>query len=523
MRYSLDWVHDWTGEWLGPETDTTVFPGQGPSGSYTFALDLEVGYTLTWRWPTPVIKKKSGKEQRISRNDRAKESYSGSVLLFGADMASVRAQLARFMALGDAFLLGLPHEALTLRANASGAVVYVKDTSLSDWMNTGQRCVVVRDGSSVDAVIQSHTSNSITLDVSPGTIGDVGGFIMPALAVYLEPEQAFDRYPVNAERWHINARAATFDFAMGLHSLALGPLTTHVGLDAATVTAKNPGAAPTFAMIDDAIAGEHLVETPAAVEVHYTSGGGAPQQTSVADLQALLLTSSIVSPTGTWGAGLLTTGDAFAATQLAGGDTAGPVGTGASLTTYSGDGTSRPVWDRRLLNDGTITDSIQAMTEIIDHGGVPYAVGHADMADWGRAVTFHTDEQSEWQWLKLFLATVKGRQKAFWLSTWRDDLPFVSKSTNTITVEADVPAWFPLQRQYVQVVETDGTETRAKITASVDNGDGTYTLTIGTTLGSSSVEMVSWLELCRMTSEEISVTFGEDGIAMQTTATVVQQ
>lgn len=520
MRWTLDWRQDWRQEWRGPEQDTSVFPGQGPSGSATFALDLEDGYTLTWRWPTNVIKSRSGKEQRISRNDAPKESYAGSALLFDDQPAATRATLARFMALGDAFLLGLPHESATLTQAASGTTVYVTSTSLLDWKNPGQRVIVESPDRSehVDGVIQSTTSTSITLDVAPGLVGGIGGRIMPSRPVYLEPEQQFDRYPVNAERWNLQARAATFDFAMTLASLALGPLTSHVGLDSATVTAKNPGAAPTFAMIDDSIAGEFLVETPSAVEVHYTNGGGAPGQTTVADLQALLLTSSVVQPTGIWGSGLLTAGDAFAATALTGGDTSGPIGTGATVETYA----SHPVWDRPLSIDDTNADSIQAMTEILDFGGVPYAVGSADYADWGRTVAIYDETQEEWQWLKLFLATVKGRQKAFWLSTWREDLTYVSHVTSTLTVEGDVTAWYPLQRQHLHVQEADGSHVWCAITAVTDNGDGTFDVT---TDAAPFVEpvMVSWLELARFGSEEFSVEFKGAGFEMRTTATVVQR
>jgi hypothetical protein len=513
----IDWVADWLGE-----DDATGIPGTSPGGVATFALALENGYTVTYRWPTDVIKTRSGKEQRISRNDAAKESYDGSVLLFGDQAVAARNSLARYAASGQAFLLGLPHEGMSMRLASSGTTVYVEDTTASDWMNPGQRVITMWIDpenpeiiEQADGVIQSTTSQTIVLDAAPGVAGAIGAIIMPAVPIYLEPEQAMPRYPTNAERWELRARAARCDFAMTLASLDLGPLTAATGLNSATVTARTEGSAPSFQMVgDSADFGYLLEETGGSVIFHFYPGFS-----TVEDLYAALLTSTLVAPTGTYGTGTLGGSDEVALTALSGGDTAGPVGTGASVTTYA----SHPVWDQPLDNESTITDSIHALTEILDYGGIPYSIGSADMADWGRAVQAHGTLGLEFQWLKLFLATVLGGQKAFWLSTHRDDLPFVSKATNTITVEGDVGAWYPSQRQHVEVVESSGTVTRAEITTGVDNGDGTWTLTIGTTLATSSVDRVSWLELCRFAGSDFPVTFDQHGWQIQTTATAVQR
>ncbi len=525
----MNWYGDWYGttpwhqDWYGASDDAAL-PGYGPPGVASLSLDLLNGYQVTYRWVTDIIKTRSGKEQRISRNDHPKEIYQGSVLLFGDSGAAVRAQLARYAAQGKTFTLGLPHEEMSIRADHAGTTVYVHDTTASDWMNAGQRVICKRldpdtgEMVAVEGVIQSHTSTSITPDTDPGDAGLIGGSIMPAMAVYLDPEQAFPRYPTEAERWEIRAQAATFDFARTLATLALGPLTTHTGLDLATLTARAAGNEPTFVLDGDAIAGCTLEESGNTITAHCNLTGGI-SGTTITQLYTALTGSTLVAPTGTWGAGKLTAGDEVTATALDGADDAGPMGTGATVATY--DGT--PLWDRKLDNDSTITDSIQAMTEILDFDGLPYAIGLADMADWGRSVAYTGTHGDEWQWFKLFMYTVKGRQKAFWLPTWRDDLPFVSKATGTITVEADVGAWWPTQRQHVQIEETSGTITQAEVTAATDNGDGTWTLTIGTTIASSAVEMVSWLELARFASDDLVVTFDEYGWAIDTAAVVVQQ
>ncbi len=530
----MNWLAEWLYgadeghvlQWLGEDEDLTVTPGSGPVGVATFVLELENGYTVTYRWPTDVIKTRSGKEQRISRNDRAKESYEGSILLPVDQAVSLRNTLARTAHLGSEFLLGLPHEALSMRLASVGTTVYVHTTTLSDWPNAGQRVIVARRDpdtgvtTSVEAVVQSSTANTIILDVEPGTTGGIGGVIMPAQAILLDPEQAFPRYPTELERWEIRAMAASFGFAAELPSLALGPLTISAGLDSAIVSMRS-----TMAQVDFALDGDPL--HAADGEFFEVIFGGVPLVlfryrpgvTTIQKLVDAMATSTYLDLTGvTSPASTLQVADEMGESVLSVG-ASGPVGTGVTVATYD----SRPLWDAYLENDGTITDSIHAMTEILDYGGIPDSVGSADAADWGRSVSVSGLHGEDFQWLKLFLATVKGRQKAFWLPTWRNDLEFVSKAAGTVTVSGDVAAWYPALRQHVQIVEVSGTITRAEIAASVDNGDGTYTLTIGATLATAIVESVSWIELARFSSDQFSVTFDAEGWHMETTATVVQR
>lgn len=504
--------------WLGFDEGTGgLFPGFGPGGAATFALDLEDGYSITWRWPTSIIKTRSGKEQRASRNDRAKESYEGRAYLFGQRAVDTRAVLARSAAQGSAFLLGLPHEALSMRLASSGTTVYVHTTE-RDWMNPGQRAVCVwRDPDdpetveTQDVTIQSTTADTITVDTAPGNAGQLGAEIMPAMAVYLEPEQAFPRWRTRAESWQFQARAALFDFAMTLHSLDLGPVTAAAGLENATVTAKtNLAADIVFKLVNEpsvAATGE-LSEEEIAGQI-WVVFAYLENVTTIGDMVTALQASTYVVLSGATNlAETLTVADeSLDAYVLSGGATQGPVGTGVTVETYA----SHPVWTFDLDNDGEIIDSIHALTEVIDHGGVPYAVGSADQADWGRTVIASGELGADFQWLKLFMATIKGPAKAFWLSTRRDDLPFVSKAAGTVTVSGDVGAWFPSQRQHIEIVETSGTITRAEITVATNNGNGTYTLTIGTTLATSDVERVSWLELVRFTRDEFTVEIDAEG------------
>lgn len=513
----------WNTDWFGDDPDGTI-PPVGPATVGEFAIAMENGCTVTYRYGTGIFKAAAGNEKRASTLDHPVESYAGSVILLGEHAVDVRLQLASFAAGGEPIKLGLQHEEVLISDNATGTSLPVEpgELELLDWKNPGQAVLLVdedEDGElrSSPATIQSTTASEIVVDAVPEGFGLYGGRIMPVMPAYLDPQQDFQRMEVEAEVWSLSARAAVFDFARKLATLELGPLTSAAGLEDATLTERTPGSAPTVAFVGDAGLKESIEESGNTVTIHFNQT--LPVH-DVADIYALLLTSTLVVPTGTWGSGTMTSGDEFAATALTGGELAGPLGTGATLVEHDG----KPVWDFPIVIKSQITDSIHALTEIIDHGGIPLSVGTADMADWGRGVGFSSPSREDFQWLKLFLATVSGCQESWWLPTWRDDLPFVSKAAGTITVRAGkLNVWWPRQRQHIQIWETNETITYAEITAAVyDSEAETWTLTIGTTIATSQVRMVSWLECCRFEKDSFPVTCDQHGRHMAVAARVVQ-
>lgn len=291
--------------------------------------------------------------------------------------------------------------------------------------------------------------------------------------------------------------------------LELGPLTAAAGLENASVTARTPGSTAQITFSDNGPFDDGtLVEGSNAVVLY------KPGVTTVADVYALLQTSVHFNPTGTWGSGTLSAiVDEFPLTSMVQSDPEGPVGTGASVTTYDG----RPVWDARLENADTIADGIETMVEIVDYDALPYTVAMAAVPDWTRSVVFTGEHGLDWQWLKLFLATTKGPQKSFWLPTWREDLGYVSHAGADVTVTGDIAAWWPAQRQHVMVIQANGTRTYAEVVAVAGQ-----VLTLSVSLSVSAIEMISWLELCRFESPDFSVTFTEEGFEMTTTARAVQ-
>lgn len=510
--------------------DPAYFSGYGHPGSATFALDLESDFTVRHTWVTDIIKRYSGTEQRIAVNDAPKQTYDGTCVLQNSDPRKIRGYLARYIAAGSQFLLGLPYEELTLVADASGTTVYVNNTALllCDWAKIGQRVIVMDpDGVSTNAVIQSagDAPGEITLDISPGDLGRQYSRIMPGVPVFLDAKQGFIRHPLNAEQWKINARAALFDFAPTLARLALGPITASASLENVYFVSRVFGLRGNTIMVnfyEDSSypAGGSFVESEYEVQILYQGGA-----TTIGDIAALLETSSYIKLTGSYTpsdilpAGI---GDRIDNVYLTGGEASGSIGTGATLTEYA----DRPVWDAPIQVDGTGTDSLQALTELIDMDGVPYVIGSADYPDWGRHMMLRSGSRAVWQWFKLFVATVRGRQRAFWLPSWRHDFTFISKDTNSIVVstedDSDFLAWWPAQRDQLQVIEADGTVTYTQITDAVDNGDGTATFTIDTTLASSEVLMISWLELCRFENDDFTISWKSHVFTYTDTARVVR-
>jgi hypothetical protein len=108
----------------------------------------------------------------------------------------------------------------------------------------------------------------------------------------------------------------------------------------------------------------------------------------------------------------------------------------------------------------------------------------------------------------------------------------VSSGTGQITIQGpseetgDFFGWYPDVRQDIQIFQAGGV-IYARITSALDNGDGTLTLQIVDQDGvpitlSGAVTFISWLEFCRLESDEISVTWEASMFTMQTIARVVR-
>lgn len=199
----------------------------GPSGP-VFVVALEVGASVTMEWSNEVTKTWTGAEQRIAHLGLPRVTIKGSANLVDGDSRDVRSQIVSNAASGATFLLGMPHEEVTIVAPSSGTAANVGSTAMLDWAKPGQRVIAIGDdGTTVTAVVQDKNATQILLDVALGAVGSVGARVMPLLAVFLDAQQGFSRYPVNVEAWAIKARAELFGYA-GSEDMGLGAtLTTY--------------------------------------------------------------------------------------------------------------------------------------------------------------------------------------------------------------------------------------------------------------------------------------------------------
>lgn len=123
-----------------------------------------------------------------------------------------------------------------------------------------------------------------------------------------------------------------------------------------------------------------------------------------------------------------------------------------------------------------------------------------------------------------FLAACAGRFGAYWLPTLRDDFTVVAAGLNTRTVASwgyastVFPAFSAVAGgDHLLAIRPDGTYRIRRITAAVDNGDGTDTLTLstalGTDIGTASQTLLSpaarfmLLRLARLDTDTITTTY----------------
>jgi hypothetical protein len=108
-----------------------------------------------------------------------------------------------------------------------------------------------------------------------------------------------------------------------------------------------------------------------------------------------------------------------------------------------------------------------------------------------------------------WLAVRQGQSTPLWIPSLENDFQAVSKVGSTLTIESiGYSQYYNLHsaRRDVCFVLNDGTFTNRRITASVDNGDGTETLTFDASVPTlATVNRISWLKYCRLQGDEIEL------------------
>jgi hypothetical protein len=384
-----------------------LVPAFGVDGAATFVLSLEPGTKLTYSWLTEVLSMYDGTEQRISWQESPAIRVEGPAFLLDVGDRAARAALMRSAASGATFLLALPMEAVQTVGDADGTTLTVVSTAMLDWLQAGQRAVLVgADGVSGAVVVQSSTATTITIDAVPDDVNATGSALMPVIPIVLDAQQGFTRYPVTVDLWDLRAKAIAYGWC---------------GLD--------------------------------------VMGVGA----------------SVL----TFDAGLID------ASEL----------TDESLI----------IWDRTNVIDGTGAETMASGAEVVDLGGLPFALGGADVVDWLRPIKLRSSDTADQQWLKAVSRHLHGAQVAFLLPTGRADLVFESiPGLAQLMVSGDYASWFPsLAHRRLAVTTTDEIVQYVAVTGVVDNGDGTNTLSLSDNLFGP-IARVSFLELVRLESDIVA-------------------
>jgi hypothetical protein len=214
------------------------------------------------------------------------------------------------------------------------------------------------------------------------------------------------------------------------------------------------------------------------------------------------------------------------------------MGIGTTVTTL-GDALPVPVakltddslliWDRVNEIAGTGNESMLARTDVVDLGALPFAIGGNTVPAWQRPIRLRSSSQDDWQWLKAFTRHCRGMQGAFLLPTHRPDLVPLGMGGGGLLVQSasvvgggDYTAWFASQaHQRLAVTTTDGAVAYVTVMTVLDNGDGTLTLGIDT-LVTGTISMISFLEMVRLDSDDVAVTWDGPTFTAQLSAVTVQ-
>jgi hypothetical protein len=208
-----------------------------------------------------------------------------------------------------------------------------------------------------------------------------------------------------------------------------------------------------------------------------------------------------------------------------------------AITTYTDPVTSvvYPVWDRSVdLESATeLADrAVMLGNEIVSRGAKISNVGRWVFGEFARGLSYVVKTDSDRQWLKSFLGTIKGRQKPFLLSTYEPDLVIASgdASTGTLTVYGPPTLgagdWVNTWRRssahrWLQFTKSDGSIVRRRVMDQTDNGNGTQDILLDSSFAGA-IAKVSFLELCRLESDEITVEWKYGHGVAPMTAHVVQ-
>jgi hypothetical protein len=179
-----------------------------------------------------------------------------------------------------------------------------------------------------------------------------------------------------------------------------------------------------------------------------------------------------------------------------------------------------PVFDKRIEISGDTTPrALLPMSRMLDRGGALQQVAMQAVSDHEREILVTLRNDPDRQYLKKFLGTVLGQEKAFLCPTWKPDIiPIGDASGGTLVFEGPTSGrinygeWFASDAHKVIRLEyTNGTFEYAAVSDWADNHNGTQTIVldaghVGT------LAMVSLMETCRLATDDVVVAYQTGGV-----------
>jgi len=201
----------------------------------------------------------------------------------------------------------------------------------------------------------------------------------------------------------------------------------------------------------------------------------------------------------------------------------------AAIATHN----SLNVLDRRHANDEPVNETFLLGMDLLDSINAFQVEKFQTYGDIVTVRKYHVNSIAERQWWRAFLAAAHGMREPFYVSTWRPDLvidtqPSIGGTTFLVT---DAPNyvreyWYSAAHKSIHLETLGGTLYRL-VTNAVDNMDGTITLTISPALpgdaDSSTIESISFLELSRFGSDEVTFEHFSSRVVVTATIRTTQQ
>lgn len=208
------------------------------------------------------------------------------------------------------------------------------------------------------------------------------------------------------------------------------------------------------------------------------------------------------------------------------------LGTGATLTTILGiDGSTIPIFDRGIVIAPTNSNSIIPTAQRVDLGYLVTMKAVQEATQFGRGLFYKRASRAEFQWLKKFLFNVRGRNKRFLLPTGRPDLVAAGDggASDELLVDAEAQyaiKWFPFSdaHRHAAIRYNNGVIDYRRIDDAVNEGaDDRITFNTGLSGAFADINMISILELCRLDSDAIEISWQGPTFTFNQTARVVLQ